>query len=144
MCLYYYNAGFPCSSVGKESAYNSRDLGSIPGSGRSPGGGHDNPLQHSCLENPVDRGWWSLGTHRVEHDQSDLTHSRHTEGFISKVSLGELLHLDHINSWKLNLIYLPVRIFLLILVHLTSFQKGLEASPKNISIITTWICCDIC
>jgi len=35
-----------------------RDLGSIPGSGRSPGGGHGNPLQYPCLENPVDRGTW--------------------------------------------------------------------------------------
>ena len=35
-----------------------RDLGSIPGSGRSPGGGHGNPLQYSCLENPMDRGTW--------------------------------------------------------------------------------------
>ena len=37
-----------------------RDLGSLPGSGRSPGGGHGNPLHYSCLENPVDRGpWWA-------------------------------------------------------------------------------------
>ena len=37
-----------------------RDVGSIPGSGKSPGGGHDNPLQDSCLENPMDRGaWWA-------------------------------------------------------------------------------------
>ena len=35
-----------------------RDVGSIPGSGRSPGGGHGNPLQYSCLENPMDRGAW--------------------------------------------------------------------------------------
>ena len=35
-----------------------RDVGSIPGSGRSPGGGHGNPLQYSCLENPMDRGVW--------------------------------------------------------------------------------------
>ena len=35
-----------------------RDMGSIPGSGRSPGGVHGNPLQHSCLENPMDRGAW--------------------------------------------------------------------------------------
>ena len=39
-------------SVGKESAYNAGDLSSIPGLGRSPGGGHSNPLQYSCLENP--------------------------------------------------------------------------------------------
>ena len=45
-----------------------RDLGSIPGSGRSPGGGHGNPLQHSSPENPMDRGaWWSV-VHGVEQD----------------------------------------------------------------------------
>ena len=44
--------GFPGGSDGKESAYNARDLGSIPGLGRSPGGGHGDPLQYSCLENP--------------------------------------------------------------------------------------------
>ena len=43
---------FPGGSVSKESACNVGDLGSVPGWGRSPGGGHDNPLQHSCLENP--------------------------------------------------------------------------------------------
>ena len=42
-----------------------RNVGSIPGSGRSPGGGHGNPLQHSCLENPMDReAWWAI-VHRV-------------------------------------------------------------------------------
>ena len=49
---------FPCSSDGKASAYNVGDLGSIPGSGRSPGEGNGNPLQHSCLENSTDRGAW--------------------------------------------------------------------------------------
>ena len=44
--------GFPHSSVGKESACNAGDLGSIPRSGRSPGEGTGNPLQYSCLENP--------------------------------------------------------------------------------------------
>ena len=42
-----------------------RDMGSIPGSGRSPGGGHGNPLQYSCLENPMDRGAWRATVHRV-------------------------------------------------------------------------------
>ena len=46
--------GFPCGSVGKESACNVGDLGLIPGSGRSPKG-NGNPLQYSCLENPMDR-----------------------------------------------------------------------------------------
>ena len=56
---------FPGSSDGKESARNVGDLGLIPGLGRSHGEGHDNPLQYSCLENPMDReAWWanSMGT----------------------------------------------------------------------------------
>ena len=48
--------GFPGGSDGKASACNVRDLGSVPGLGRSPGEGNGNPLQHSCLENPIDRG----------------------------------------------------------------------------------------
>ena len=50
--------GFPGSSVGKESACQVGDVGLIPGSGRSPGEGNGNPLQYSCLENPIDRGAW--------------------------------------------------------------------------------------
>jgi len=45
-------------TVGKASAYNVGDLGLIPGSGRSPGEGNGNPLQYSCLENPMDRKAW--------------------------------------------------------------------------------------
>ena len=48
-----------------------RDEGSIPGSGRSPGGGQGNPLQHSCLEEPMDRGAWWATAHRVA--ESDMT-----------------------------------------------------------------------
>ena len=48
--------GFPGGLDGKESAYNARDLGLIPGSGRSPGERNGNPLQYSCLENSMDRG----------------------------------------------------------------------------------------
>ena len=51
--------------VGKESACNAGDLGSIPGSGRSPGEGNGNPLQYSCLENPRDRGAWQATVHGV-------------------------------------------------------------------------------
>ena len=52
-----------------------RDLGSIPGSGRSPGGGHGNPLQYSCLENSMDRGAWQAMVHRVnkELDMTEVT-----------------------------------------------------------------------
>ena len=61
-------------SDGKESTCNSGDLGLIPGLGRSPGGGHGNPLQNSCLENPMNRGaWWA-----TVHD-SDMTEQLSTE-----------------------------------------------------------------
>ena len=50
--------GFPGGSDGNESVCNAGDLGSIPGLGRSPGGGHGNPLQYPCLENLTDRGAW--------------------------------------------------------------------------------------
>ena len=52
------NLCFPGGSNGKASAYNAGDLGSIPGSGRSSGEGNGNPLQYSCLENPMDGGAW--------------------------------------------------------------------------------------
>ena len=45
------------------NAGNTGDAGLIPGSGRSPGGGHGNPLQYSCLENPMDRGAWQATAH---------------------------------------------------------------------------------
>ena len=50
--------GFPGGSDGKASAYNLGDPGSNPGLGRSPGDGNGNPLQYSCLENPMDVGAW--------------------------------------------------------------------------------------
>ena len=55
--------GFLYGSGSKESAYSVGDLGLIPGSGRSPGGGHGNPLQYSCLQNPMDRGDWRATVH---------------------------------------------------------------------------------
>ena len=50
----------------KNPLFNARDTGSIPGWGRSPGGGNGNPLQYSCLENPMDRGAWQATVHGVE------------------------------------------------------------------------------
>ena len=57
--------GFLGGSDGRESTCNVGDLGSIPGLGRSPGGGHGNPLQNSCMENPIDRGACWATVHRV-------------------------------------------------------------------------------
>ena len=55
--------GIPGGSADKESACNAGDLGSIPGSGRSPGGGRGNPLQYCCLENPTYKGAWQATVH---------------------------------------------------------------------------------
>ena len=57
--------GFSHGSVGKESTCNAGDAGSVPGLGRSPGEGHGNPLQCSCLENPMDRGPWQATVYGV-------------------------------------------------------------------------------
>ena len=57
--------GFLGGSEGKASACNAGDLGLIPGSGRSPGEGNGNPLQYSCLENPMDREAWSPSDYLV-------------------------------------------------------------------------------
>ena len=57
-CSSYW--GFPGGSEGKASAWIAGDLGSIPGLGRSPGEGNGNPLQYSCRENLMDRGWWAI------------------------------------------------------------------------------------
>ena len=63
--LLYVTMGFPGGSVVKNPPVNVRDAGLIPGSGRSPGEGNDNPLQYSCQENSMDRGAWQTIVHRV-------------------------------------------------------------------------------
>ena len=57
--------GFSGGSVVRNPPANAGDTSLIPVLGRSPGGGHDNPLQYSCLENPMDRGAWQVSVHRV-------------------------------------------------------------------------------
>ena len=64
--------GFPQWLSSKESACNAGDTGSIPRSGRSPGGRNGNPLQYSCLGNPMDRGAWQATVHGVAKSQIRL------------------------------------------------------------------------
>ena len=76
-----YNNNFPGGSEVKASARSVEDLGSIPGSGRSPGEGNGNPLQYSCLENSMDGGaWWATvqGVAKSRTGLSDFTHSLHS------------------------------------------------------------------
>ena len=65
--------GFPGGSDGKESACIAGDLGLIPVLGRSPGKGNGNPLQHSCLENSMDKGAWRATVHRVTKSRTRLS-----------------------------------------------------------------------
>ena len=64
--------GFPHSLVGKSSACNAGDPGSIPGSERSPGEGNSNLHQYFCLENPMDRGAWQAEVHGITRVGDDL------------------------------------------------------------------------
>ena len=88
--------GFPGGSEVKASACNAGDLGSIPGSGRSPGEGNGKPLQYSCPENPMDRGAWWATVHGVEKSWTRLsTHaatqpSSHKKEKVNHLNLGNM------------------------------------------------------
>ena len=73
--------GFPGGSDGEESICSAGDLGSIPGLGRSPGGGQSNPLQYSGLENPMDRGAWRAAILGVAKSQIGLRNQHNTQLF---------------------------------------------------------------
>ena len=123
---------------GKESTCSTGDIGSIPGSGRSPGGGHDNPLQYSCLENSMDRGAWQATVHRVAKSWAQLkrlnmnesvhTH-KYTQGLEQRVIGSEpcnpLLWLD---ALKDSFIY---RVLIL--------KRGFEGSIRILTGGALWI-----
>ena len=95
------NRGF--GSDGKASACNAGDLDSIPGSGRSPGEGNGNPLQYSCLENPMDGGAWLATVHGVTKSQTRLSNftSLHTVkdfGIVNKAEVDVSLELCFFND----------------------------------------------
>ena len=84
-CVYIHtDMRFPDGSDGEESACNVGDMSSIPGSGRSPGKGNDNPFQDSCLKIPIDRGVWQATVHGVTKSQTQL---RTTQTYMSEPSL---------------------------------------------------------
>ena len=91
-----FTSGFPGGSDDKESAYKAEDPGLIPGLGRSPGEENGNPLQYSCLENPMDREAWRAtvhGSQRVGHD-GDATDTFTLLPSPSSVTLDKLLDLS--------------------------------------------------
>ena len=72
-CELTVSIGFPGGSEVQVSACNAGDPGSIPGSGRSSGEGNGNPLQYSCLENPMDGGAWQATVHGVGKSRTRLS-----------------------------------------------------------------------
>ena len=108
--------GLPRWLSGKESASNTGDESSIPGLGRSPGEGNGNPLQYSCLGNPMDTGAWQATVHRVTKSQTPMTHR-----------LNNMSHLVSIN-W----IVVAGAVHLLSHVRLfaTSWTEACQASPS--------------
>ena len=86
---------FAGGSDGKESTCNARDLGSVPGLERSPGEGNGNPLQHSCLENPSERGTWEATVHGVAkswHDWATNTFTLLFSHFLPFLNILSLYH----------------------------------------------------
>ena len=81
--------------MGKESSCSAGDTGSIPGSGGSLGGGHGNPLQYSCLENPTDRGAWWATVHSVSKSWTRLKRlNTHTQIKKAEREISQLQHMD--------------------------------------------------
>ena len=99
---------FPCGSGGKESACNAEDPSSIPGLGRLPEEGNDNPLQYSCLENPTDRGTWWVTVHEVTKSRT-YTHTHthtHTHTFIWILKNISVIRNGNIPGWTANIHFL--------------------------------------
>ena len=119
LTMYHYTwqclLGLPWCSDGKESACNTGDLGSGPGLGRSPGGGHGNPLQHSRLENPMDRGAWRATVRGVTKEWDTAEHSAQHSRMCIYIDATFSIHPTH----SLPFLWCP-------LVSISSLQIGLS------------------
>ena len=116
--------GLPCSSDGKESTCNARDPGSIPGSGRSSGGSHYNPLQYSCLKNP--HGPRSLASYIQSMGSPRVGHNWATKHNISKALFRDQGH--GISKYAIRLPYHSLELI----------GKGLLGSAENNTLSQWW------
>ena len=91
--------GLPWWLSGKKSASNAENAGSILRSGRSPGGGHGNSLQHSCLENPMNRGAWWATSHGAADTTAATEHACTTSLVISEMQINITIRLSWQSIW---------------------------------------------
>ena len=112
-----------------------RDVGSVLGLGWSPGGGHSNPLQCSCLENPMDRGaWWlqSIGLHQIGHDWSDLAHTQATNCCFFKTKIRKLKSFLNSNLEMYALLSLKsTYIYIFLCIYLMSLNCSFQNEEKG-------------
>ena len=111
---------FPGVSDGKASAYNAGDPGSIPGLGRSPGEGNGNPLQYSCLDNPMDGGAWQATVHGVAKSRTPLSDFTFTFKWYYKIIFPKS--------------YLPLTLW-----KITSFIPKMKFLFKNSENLSSWL-----
>ena len=123
--------GFPGASVVKDlpaNAGEAGDLGSIPGWGRSPGGGNGNPLQYSCLGNPMDRGARWATVHKVTKSWTWLHKHTHTQ---LSVSLSLLSLISRLLHWQVKKVFLPWSSYNCVPFTVIAFFRRLEISGNN-------------
>ena len=135
--------GFPGGSSGKDPTCqwgDVRDMGSVPGLGRSPGGGHGNPLQYSCLENPMDRGVWQAAAHSVtKSDMTEHTHTHthtHTHSSLFSQSLAKVWAFIHYGRFQrlvevLRLVNIMNLIWIICFDFLLNHQSRLQRIYMN-------------
>ena len=145
-CMIYNIFSHSCGSEGKAFALNVGDLGLIPGSGRSPGEGNGNPLQYSCLENPIDWGSWWATVQAVAKSQtwlSDFTFTSHSVGYFFLLS--SFLSFYFLNGvlWSTNLLkFLQNSVYQISLSSL-GFQWSLNLFG-DLDLINLWKFCLLC
>ena len=93
---------FPGGSDGKESAYNTGDLGVIPGLGRSPGEGNGYSLQYSCLENSMDRGAWQVTVHGLKSLLMKVKEESEKVGLKLTIQKIKIMASGPITSWQID------------------------------------------
>ena len=111
----------PQGFKGKKPSYNTGETDSLPGSGWSPAGGHGNPLQYSCLENPMDRGAWWATVHRVTKSQTRL----------KRLSMHACIH-PHTQTHSHWIEQLTLN-------HRISYMRKFNATAKNVNMMSNSI-----